>query len=83
MPPHRAQLLLCHEKIAGPPMPGGHTAPELQFCSLSAYAWCYDCDIYLCDIHYLSRHEGHAADIEYPKQTFTPGQGRPSRRPST
>lgn len=73
MPPHRAQLLVCHEQIAGRHSPGGHTQMHLQFCNLSAYAWCFDCNYYVCDIHYVSIHlDNHKAVIEYPKQTFRP-----------
>jgi hypothetical protein len=75
MPPHRAQLLLCHERIAGRRTPGGHTKMEMRFCELSAYAWCVDCDMYVCDIHLASNHrDSHEYLIEYPKQTFTPGR---------
>ena len=74
MPPHRAQLLLCHEEIAGRHSPGGHTKMKLQFCNLSAYAWCFECDMYVCDIHLSSNHrDSHEFAIEYPKQTFRPG----------
>ena len=74
MPPHRAQLLLCHEKIAGPHSRGGHVEPKEQFCSLSAYAWCFDCDRYVCDIHLSNHRDTHNYVVEYPKQTFMPGQ---------
>ena len=80
MPPHRAQLLLCHEKIAGRHHPGGHVKEGIQFCNLSAYAWCFDCDYYVCDIHLMSRHEGHNTVIEYPQQTARPGIDAEGRR---
>jgi hypothetical protein len=78
---HRKQLLVCHQKIAGRHYPGGHTKEEAQFCDLSAYAWCFTCDLYVCDIHLASRHDSHDTKIEFPRQTFTPGlpQGRMQR----
>lgn len=79
MPPHRAQLLVCHELIAGP-MENDRVRADDQFCSLSAYAWCFTCDKYVCDIHMRSRHEGHDTTIEYPRQTAQPGDRLRLRR---
>jgi hypothetical protein len=74
-PPHRAQLLVCHEKIAGRHYAGGHTKASLQYCDLSAYAWCFTHDMYVCDIHLNARHTDGGCDtvIEFPRQTFRPG----------
>jgi hypothetical protein len=82
-PPHRAQLLICHERIMGRHLPGGHTKAGIQFCNLSAYAWCFDHNMYVCDIHLNARHTDTDCQtvIEFPKQTFTPGDMR-SRLPS-
>ena len=50
------------------------TKMELQFCNLSAYAWCFDCNMYVCDIHLAANHvDQHQTIVEFPKQTFTPG----------
>lgn len=79
MPPHRAQLLVCHELIAGP-MENNRVRGEDQYCSLSAYAWCFDDNKYVCDIHLNSMHDGCNTAIEYPRQTFEPGEvGRPKK----
>ena len=71
VPPHRAQLLVCHQQIAV-----GHQGPlesradwehsRKQFCELGAYAWCFDDDMYVCDIHLNSRHRDHDHYVEFP-----------------
>jgi hypothetical protein len=72
---HRAQLLVCHEKIAGNTLTGARISNVKQFCDLSAYAWCFTCAYYVCDIHLNSRHNGkHDTLIEFPKQTVLPGR---------
>jgi hypothetical protein len=82
--PHRAQLHLCHERIAaGSAVQGGAVKGRSAFCDLSAWAWCYDCDFYVCDIHAFARHEGHDYAIEFPDRAPRPGSRmfrRPSRR---
>ena len=52
---HAAQLLVCHQKIGAPDMPGKRWA----WCDLPAHAWCFDCGFYACDIHALARHQTH------------------------
>ena len=46
---HKAQLFICHEPIKA-------YQPR---CDLRAYAWCYDDDYYVCDLHWVSRHFEH------------------------
>ena len=70
---HKSQLLICHERILGNKRPRAYAAPVATHCNLAAYAWCYDCDYYVCDIHMVARHEGHDTVIEYPDKTFRPG----------
>ena len=81
---HRAQLALCHERIAaGSAVSGGAVKGRSTFCDLSAWAWCWDCDFYVCDIHMMARHEGHDVTVEFPERTARPGSRlfpRPSRR---
>jgi hypothetical protein len=69
---HAAQLELCHEHIEGLRADGRH---DWQYCDLSAWAWCHDCDYYACDIHTRSRHDGHRFVIEFPNNTTRPGSG--------
>jgi hypothetical protein len=70
---HRMQLQVCHEKLMGRKSQGGHEQPGIAFCNLSAYAWCYECSHYVCDIHLNSRHEGHDTVIEFPDKSTKPG----------
>ena len=80
---HRAQLHVCHQKIdakhidrrAGSGQQRGFVLANQRFCDLSAYAWCYTCDMYICDIHLNSRHNGrHQTVIEFPHNTTRPGR---------
>jgi len=68
---HPAQLLVCHQKIARPHVIK-YAEETYQFCSLSAYAWCFDCGYYVCDIHQSSRHVAHRTVVEYPHNAMTP-----------
>ncbi len=70
---HRAQLHLCHERIVGSRTAGGHEVTPRPWCNLSAWAWCYDCDHYVCDIHANARHEGHRLVVEFPDKAPRPG----------
>ena len=64
---HRAQLSVCHERIAaGAAISGGAVKGRSAFCDLGAWAWCYSCDFYVCDIHANARHEGHDLRVEFP-----------------
>jgi hypothetical protein len=65
---HPAQLLVCHQRIAAP---RGYVRrdqrPPGQFCNLPAFAWCFDCRMYVCDIHGEARHHLHETRIEHPE----------------
>ena len=75
---HKAQLLVCHQKIAARHMDRrsfratdkfglpGFVPGNQRFCDLAAYAWCYSCDMYVCDIHLNSRHRDHDHYVEFP-----------------
>lgn len=63
MSKHPAQLRVCHEHI-DPRPPSAAREQAFQFCSLSAYAWCFDCQYYVCDIHAVARHERHRTQPE-------------------
>ena len=76
-PPHRAQLLICHEKIAAPPPQPVREPTGTQFCSLAAAAWCFDCGFYVCSIHHVANHISHDAVVEYPAHYN--GDGLPPR----
>lgn len=55
---HPAQLVICHERI--------NNARRGAYCALAAYAWCYTCGYYVCDIHMQSRHYPCSTEIEHP-----------------
>lgn len=60
MESHRAQLSLCHEKIAGEVRVHEGRHEELtQWCDLPAEQWCVDDELYVCTTHAQSRHDGH------------------------
>lgn len=57
---HPNDLLICHQKIAADiRVHEGRWVRSEQFCSLAAFAWCFDCDQYVCEIHLLARHDDH------------------------
>ena len=57
---HPAQLRICHEPIAADRrVHDNRGESRTQFCSLTDVVWCWECAIYVCQIHAASRHEGH------------------------
>jgi len=69
---HDAQLRICHEKIGDDPAdypPGMQTHshrrkhPVVYVCDLPAHAWCFDDDMYVCEIHTTSRHALHRTQL--------------------
>lgn len=59
---HDAQLRLCHERIGDDPAAKPANA-RWAWCELAAHAWCFDCDHYVCDIHFEARHLGHRTQL--------------------
>jgi len=62
---HRVQVLTCHEVIGE--RDRATRLDQRQWCNLKPFAWCYDHDHYVCDIHAFTRHEGHNLGIEFPE----------------
>ena len=61
---HPAQLLICHQRIAADfRVHEGRRERVDQFCSLEAFAWCFDCGFYVCDIHLAARHVAHRTQL--------------------
>ncbi len=62
---HPAQLLVCHERIAGDKhVHEIRNGRAEQFCRLAAYAWCFDCGFYVCEIHMVANHDQHHTRVE-------------------
>jgi hypothetical protein len=75
---HQPAVLACHERIAGRLRNGEYTT---QWCALLPYAWCYEHDIYVCDIHHIARHPRCRAVIEFPRNRVEPEAGGVEFRP--
>jgi hypothetical protein len=59
---HETQLRICHQVLTGSRnLRAGYAK---RFCDLEAYAWCFDCRYYVCDIHLASRHDLHDTQAE-------------------
>ena len=74
---HRAQLLVCHERIAvggqgAMDRPADWARAAKQYCDLGAYAWCYECDRYVCRTHLYAKHERHDYEVEFPTLPRSP-----------
>jgi hypothetical protein len=66
VPHHAAQLRICHERIGGIDGKGNRLMEahdNSRWCDLGAFAWCFDCDHYVCALHYRSRHETHRTQL--------------------
>ena len=71
---HASQLHICHEKIGQRKQRGGRLGEprtdakppiaEWTWCNLPSAAWCFDDDHYVCEMHLLTRHDGHRTQIE-------------------
>lgn len=70
---HRTQLMVCHQKIAGDPrVHETSNGVAGQYCSLGAYAWCFDHGFYVCRIHLHAKHDGDNTQIEFPSPKLRP-----------
>jgi hypothetical protein len=60
---HDAQLRICHERIGDDPAKKPVNA-KWAWCDLPAFAWCFDCEYFVCEIHTMARHELHRTQVE-------------------
>jgi hypothetical protein len=59
---HDAQLRICHERIGDNPAKKPRYA-RWAWCDLHAFAWCFDCERYICEIHYQANHQEHRTQL--------------------
>ena len=68
---HQAQLYICHEPI-------GERLNDRQgrydTCNLPAESWCYDEQMYVCEMHAMTRHESHHLRTIADESTDTPSK---------
>lgn len=67
---HDAQLRICHEKIGTvlERLPWWYRSryprqKSWRWCDLSAYAWCFDESMYVCEVHYQANHALHRTQL--------------------
>lgn len=58
---HPLAFSLCRQRIGDPEQSRKrwYERARWAYCNLAAHAWCFDCDHYVCDIHFEARHVGH------------------------
>lgn len=55
---HTAQLRMCHERIGDDPRKKPRHA-RWAYCDLAAFVWCFDDEMYVCDLHFEANHQFH------------------------
>lgn len=53
---------VCNQRIGDDPAKKPIKA-RWAWCRLAAYAWCFDCEHFVCDIHYEARHSLHRVEL--------------------
>lgn len=62
MDPKALSAAVCTQRIGDDPAKKPINARWAR-CLLPAHAWCFDCNHYVCEIHFTARHDSHRVDL--------------------